>query len=466
MEHDLSKTMAEFPSAGKKQTHGERFRPLLLAAVLLAAMVLLLGIIFRAQLTPAVPVETARVMLLEQEEGGTQVSVSGTPQLLFQASGWVEPDPWHESIAVKTDGYVEEVFVREGDAVTNGQMLARLDPADHQLALAEADANVRKQEAVLNSKKSIADAELKQVEAARFKVEAAVARLTRERDTSERYANSSPGVISHADRVSAEQAVVEFEAEEKAARAGLTALEARAVAAEAEIKVAAAALASAKEQRAMARLALDRTVVRSTMDGIILQRFVKPGDKRVVMSDDPHSAHIAEVYNPEKLQVRVDVPLSEAGKLQVGQPAKITTAMLPGRTFEGRVISITGQADLQRNTLQAKVAISEPDPRMRPDVLCRVEFYGVPVSGVSGAVSASGYSLWIPQSALQSDAAEQPVWVVDPLNGVAEQRMVKLTGAVKEGFRGVSTGVRANEKVIVQAEGKLAEGVRVKEISK
>ncbi|QBG46028.1 HlyD family efflux transporter periplasmic adaptor subunit [Verrucomicrobia bacterium S94] len=467
MEHDLSKTMAEFPAAGEKTSHRERLRPLLLAVLLLGGMAALLGYVFRAQLTPAVPVETARVVLLAQEEGAAEErSAAANPQLLFQASGWVEPDPWHESIAVKTDGYIEDVFVREGDAVTNGQILATLDPADHQLALAEADANVRKQEAVLHSRKSIADAERKQVEAARFKVEAAVARLTRERDTSERYANSSPGVISHADRVSAEQAVVEFEAEEKAARAELTALEARALAAEAEIRVAAAALASVREKRAIAQLALDRTVVRSTMDGIILRRFVKPGDKRVVMSDDPHSAHIAEVYNPEKLQVRVDVPLSEAGKLEIGQPTKITTAMLPGRSFDGEVTAITGQADLQRNTLQAKVAIREPDPRLRPDVLCRVEFYGMPAAGNSGNVSVSGYSLWIPQAALQSDASEQTVWVVDPLNHVAEPRAVRLTTAVKDGFRGVSEGVRANEKVVVQAEGKLADGVRVKEMSK
>jgi RND family efflux transporter MFP subunit len=464
MEHDLSKTVAAPPVAGKSLAG--RWKSMALTSALLGGMVALLWFLFREQLTPAVPVQTARVILLEQEGGGVEAPASGVPQLLFQASGWIEPDPWHVSIAVKTDGYIEEVFVREGDSVTNGQIVATLDPADHRLTLAAAEANVQKHKAVLNSKKSMADAEVKQVEAARFRIEAAVARLVRERDTSERYANSSPGVISHTDRVAAEQAVVEFEAEEKAARSSLTALEARAIAAAAEVQVAEAALASANEGLSVARLALDRTVVRSEMDGIILRRFVKPGDKRVVMADDPHSAHIAEVFDPGKLQVRVDVPLSEAGKMVVGQPTKITTAMLPGRTFEGRVISITGQADLQRNTLQAKVAIANPDPRMRPDVLCRVEFMGVPIMGTTDGVAAGGHSLWIPAEALESDAAEQQIWVVDQLNGKVERRTIKLAATMKEGFRGVSTGVRANERVVVYVDGELAQGTRIKEIGK
>ncbi len=461
MEHDLSKTMAKSPSAAHKRSAAGRLRPVILAAAVPAALAALLWLVFREQLVRAVPVETARIILLEQE-GAATAPVSGEPELLFQASGWIEPDPWHVSIAVKTDGYIEEVFVREGDSVTNGQLVAALDPADRQLELAAAEANVQQRRAELSAGKSMADAALRQVTAARFRAEAAAARLVRARDASARYAGSSPGVISHADRVSAEQAVLEFEAEEKAARAALTAAEAQAAAAGAEVEAAAAALAAAAEARSMAQLALDRTVVRSNMDGIILRRFVKPGDKRVVMSDDPHSAHIAEVYNPEKLQVRVDVPLSEAGKMQAGQTARITTAMLPGRTFDGRVTGITGQADLQRNTLQAKVAVYDPDPRLRPDVLCRVEFLGTaPSGGVGGG--GSGHALWIPTAALESERAEQQVWVVDPLTGTVSARSVVLGRSFKDGFRRVNEGVRANERVVVSAAGTLAEGVRVKE---
>lgn len=446
MEHDLSKIAAELPATEKKHHGSGRWKPVLLAVVVPLGLVALLWLVFREQLVRAVPVETARVILLEQE-GRMAVPASGKQELLFQASGWVEPAPWPVSLVVKTDGFIEEVFIKEGESVTNGQMVATLDPTDARLALEISEANVLKHEAMLNTQRNTAAAEAKQAEAAHFRVEAAVARLNRERDTSDRFAKSSPGVVSRAERVAAELAVIEFEAEEKAARAALTAFEAKSVAAVSEINVAEAALVSAEKKKAVAELALERTVIRSTMDGIILRRFVTPGDKRVLKSDDEHSAHIATIYNPSNLQVRVDVPISEAGKMAVGQPARISTAMIPGKTFDGRITRIIGQADLQRNTLQAKVEIKQPDARLRPDVLCRVEFMRLPASGNSGGVSSVGHSLWIPVRALKSDAREQEVWVVDPLTQTVQQREIQLSTSTRDGYREVAKGVRANEMI-------------------
>ena len=64
------------------------------------------------------------------------------------------------------------------------------------------------------------------------------------------------------------------------------------------------------------------------------------------------------------------------------------------------------------------------------------------------------------------DEAEQRVWVVDPLDKTVGVRSIKLTGSTKDGFRGVAAGVRANEMVVVHADGELEDGLRVKEISK
>ncbi|MDF7806165.1 efflux RND transporter periplasmic adaptor subunit [Pontiellaceae bacterium B12219] len=464
MEQNLSEIGTEFPPSKHKSKGPGRWKPILLAVAVPLGLILLLWMLFREQLAPAVPVETGRVILLKQE--GSGVPTSGTAQLLFQASGWVEPDPWPESLVAKTDGFVDAVFVKEGEFVTNGQLVATLDPLDAQLALALADANVAKHKALLEAQKKQAEAEVKQAEAARFRVEAVVARLTRERDTADRFANASPGVVSHMERVAAEQGVVEFEAEEKAARAALNAMEAKAIAAASDIHVAEAALASAVKERAVAQLALDRTEIRSPMDGLVLHRFVQPGDKRMVTSDAEHSAHILSVYRPSDLQIRVDVPISEAGKVQAGQPVKISTALLPGRIFEGHVIRIIGQADLQRNTLQVKVKIKDPDPKLRPDVLCRVEFMSLPTSGTSGSVPTLGTSLWIPVGALASDTATQQVWVVDPMEGNVEPRTVQLGSAERDGFREVREGVRANERVVIRAGASLEEGVRVKEIER
>ena len=215
----------------------------------------------------------------------------------------------------------------------------------------------------------------------------------------------------------------------------------------------------------MAELALDRTQISAEAAGIVLHRYVNPGDKRRAAADDPNSAVIASIYNPQQLQVRVDVPLAEAGKLIIGQPARIYTAMLPGRLFTGRVTRIIGQADLQRNTLQAKVAIEAPHARMRPDVLCRVEFRGTGNAATASASNTAGHALWIPEQALDSTAREQTVWVVDPLSQTATQRGIKLTPAKQPGFQQVADGLRANEVVVLTGKEALTEGARVKEVS-
>ena len=63
---------------------------------------------------------------------------------------------------------------------------------------------------------------------------------------------------------------------------------------------------------------------------------------------------------------------------------------------------IVGEADLQRNTLQAKVRVEDPDHRLRPDMLCRAEFLASGVepdgsssedaAGESGRISTVSYT--------------------------------------------------------------------------
>jgi HlyD family secretion protein len=411
-------------------------------------------------------VETGRVILLEQDSDATAASSTAPSTMIFQASGWLEPAPWPINLAVKVDGFVDQVFVKEGEVVTNGQIVAQLDPTDARLALELAAAHVRKHNAALTARKNAATATEKQAEAAQFRVESASARLSGASDTWERFSKTSANVISFTERVTAEQAVVELEALEKEARAALSAQQAKTIEAHSEISVAEAAQASALKGQEVAQLALERTVIRSDLSGIVLHRYVQPGDKRVLKTDDPNSAVIASIYDPAHLQVRVDVPLAEAGKLIVDQPAHIFTAMLPGQNFTGRVTRIVGMADLQRNTLQAKVAIDAPDARLRPDVLCRVEFMSARSPSASGPTTTGRYALWIPTGALQSDAPEQPVWVVDPLTQTATQRIIKLSTTTRTGFRKVTDGLRANEVVVLSGQAALSEGARVKEVSK
>jgi RND family efflux transporter MFP subunit len=405
--------MPGFLGTPKRQSAHAGRQPAVLALALVGGLLAVLWFVFRDQLTPAVPVEVEPVALLMQGEAASrQGAPRASSELLFQASGWVEPDPWPVNVAVLTDGFVEEVFVKEGERVTNGQLVARLDAADAHLDLQEALAAQRH----------------------------AAADLAAARDRWERIA-----ALPDRDTTPSERTTVRSELDRR--QAGVETAQARVD---------------------MARLALERTTIRSRMDGVVLRRFAHPGSKRRAAMDDPNSAAIVSLYDPRRLQVRVDVPLAEAGRLVAGQPARISTAMLPGRVHTGRVTRVVGQADLQRNTLQAKVEIRDPDPRLRPDVLCRVEFWnrpemGDPASGAAGTAGGAGArGLWVAEAALSgSDASEQDVWVIDPVGQRARRRAIRVGSVSREGYRNVLEGLRANENVVTRGAENLEEGRRV-----
>jgi multidrug efflux pump subunit AcrA (membrane-fusion protein) len=64
--------------------------------------------------------------------------------MLFQASGWIEPDPLPVKATALIDGVIDEVRVLEGQFVKKGETLATLVDDDARLALAAADENHRK----------------------------------------------------------------------------------------------------------------------------------------------------------------------------------------------------------------------------------------------------------------------------------------------------------------------------------
>ena len=57
----------------------------------------------------------------------------------------------------------------------------------------------------------------------------------------------------------------------------------------------------------------------------------------------------------------------------IGQPASIETAA-HGTAVEGEVLWVTTRADIQKNTLQVKVAINQPPAMITPEMLAQVTF--------------------------------------------------------------------------------------------
>ncbi len=423
-------------------------RAWLLMAGLLAGAVLLFALIFGEQLRPRIAVKTTPVLLLESGEDSTQQpEVMATPgAMVAQASGWIEPDPYPVTVPVKTDGFVETVHVLEGETVSAGDLLATLDNTNMTLEVNRLEAQLARAEAALE----VATHQLTSASAAVTRAEAMLkssqARFDEASDRLQRIERLAEEDISPVERIAVARAVEDAGANLVDAQSGLASARANLLAREADRSEKAAAAQANAVMLEEARVALERSRVYAPMDGVA-------------------SSAIVKLYDPDSLQVRVDVPLADVGKIEEGGSARIVTAAFPNRVFTGRVSRITGEADITRNTLQVKVAIEQPDPRMRPEMLCRVEFLGAGQRQGAGRSGTANQSLWIPERALTApvDAeGNSQVWVVDSVTETARLRDVRLAEPVRNGMREVFEGLLAGERVVVEGIDRLKPGSKVK----
>ena len=208
-------------------------------------------------------------------------------------------------------------------------------------------------------------------------------------------------------------------------------------------------LASAIADRDAAILRLDRCLVTSPVEGIVIERLTAPGST-IQFANGVHGAHILHVYDPESLQIRADIPLADAANVGVGQPAEIIVDLLPDRTFEGRIVRFVHRADIAKNTVEAKVAITDPSPLLKPDMLARVRILPNSASDAdTDAVRRTASRVFVPEGAVRDDGR---VWVVADRRGnagLAQPRDVVLGPGRHEDWLEIEDGLSPGDVVIL-----------------
>lgn len=396
--------------------------------------------------------------------------------MLFQASGWIEPDPLPIKATALLDGVVNDVSVLEGETVSQGQALATLVREDFELNLASAESQLRSIEARDKANEQAILAASAQILTLEKKVMAGHRKRLELEDRRDRLASATGGAVSDGEVVQSGLQVQTHQSEIDAldaTRAELESEVARLVATREEY---AAGIELARTEIDRRKLALDRTEIRSPVDGVVLRLFAVPGQKLMLGMDDPDSSTVAILYQPGHLQSRIDVPLEEAAQLSVGQAVRIRSNFLPDRLFKGTVTRIVGEADLQRNTLQVKVRISEPDPRLRPEMLCRAEFLASPADGkgsvLSGGAEAEAgsgiaeiserVSVFVSERAfVEREATTALVWAVDFSGDRIESRRIELGHEQRDGYLAVRSGLRPGDRVVINPSRDLVAGERI-----
>lgn len=441
---------------------------------LLVGFIILLIILFGERLLPARKLALVNVVTLSEDPGanravaraslGSADAFSGP--VVFQASGWIEPDPLPVKATALISGVVDEVFVLEGEKVRKGDIIATLVDDDAELDLATAKASLRVAQAHLVSNEAEQDATQAGVEAHEKRLKAAEAVLVFRLEEAERFEGAGPEGVPQTAIIESRQKAVAQRSEIEAVESGIVEAKAHLRRIQSIREQIAAEITLAETEVARRELALERTRIRAPIDGRIMRLFAQPGQQRMLGPDNHDSAAIAYLYDPESLQARIDVPLSEAAQLTVGQAVRIRSNFLPDSVFRGVVTRITGEADLQRNTLQAKVAIESPDERLRPDMLCRAEFLsGVIGEGESGTSATGGLAtvrVYVPEAALMERSEfVAEVWVLDQSGERVRKQSVALESENRDDYVRVREGLRPGDRVVADPPADLRAGERV-----
>jgi HlyD family secretion protein len=502
---DLKQLAVERPGSGPAPLRRKRawLTKWSLPLAIIAGFAALVGWSARDHWLPAKPVTVVPVVLTRAE-----VQEAGTP--LFQAAGWIEPRPTPVMASALVEGVVEQLLVVEGQAVEAGQPLAQLVDADARLALKEAEAAQQLRVAERDSIQATLAAAQQNVEhpahleAALAEAEAVLAELNTEiknlpfvlRAAESRLAlarQDLEGKKSVGDAI-AGRLLQKAQSEFDAATAGVEELTERAPSlegqreacgrrcealrkkltlktdekrafeeAQANLAAAEAKLTQASLAVESARLRLERMTVRSPIAGRVLALNAQPGRRLMGINaaSERDASTVATLYDPAQLQIRADVRLEDVPQVQVGQPVQISTAAA-SQPLIGRVLAMTSQADIQKNTLSVKVSIDDPPLVIKPEMLAQVTFLAPETPGTKREGEQDPLRLLVARELVESTEGGSAVWVADSAGGVARRRTIQLGRAGTGQLVEVTQGLNALDKLIVGGREGLEDGDRIR----
>ena len=173
---------------------------------------------------------------------------------------------------------------------------------------------------------------------------------------------------------------------------------------------------------------------------------------------------IVTMYRPKKLQVRVDTRFEDVRKVSLGQPVEIDNPALQS-PLTGKVLFISSEADIQKNTLQVKVEIPDPPEVFKPEMLVDVTFLqGQDARDKERALKAESkvVRLFVPPNLVQSGGEETYVWVADQSQQVARRQSIETGPTSVNGLIEVIEGLNVSSRLISSGVDSLTEGCRIR----
>jgi RND family efflux transporter MFP subunit len=270
-------------------------------------------------------------------------------------------------VKAKIAGEIRELAVREGEPVKAGQVVARIDPV-------EADARLQEKLADLAGGKA-------QLAYSTRNLEQQSALLKQNFISENAYENA---VSSH-----------------RVAEARLKALDA---------------------QVALARKAVDDTVVRAPMGGVVAERLAQPGEKVAV------DGKLLVIVDLDVLEMEAPVPAGDIPAVRLGQDVAFTVEGFEGREFRGNIDRISPATRQGTRSINVYAVLPNRDRALRAGMFAKGTV----------TVARRGDAFTLPIDAVRDDGTAPYVYVV------ADGRLARQP---------VETGLRDEDRAVIEVRG-------------
>jgi RND family efflux transporter MFP subunit len=347
-------------------------------------------------------------------------AASAGPTAILQATGYVTARR-QATVSAQITGALTQVLIEEGERVSAGQVLAKLDDTAQRAALAQSVAQVQAAKAILVQ----VQAQLEQYRRD----------LQRNQDLIDRHLVSQQALET----------------------------------ADTQVRTGAAQVASQLRQVELAeagqrgaQVQLDYTTVRAPFSGVITAKAAQAGEivSPISAGGGFTRTGVGTIVDMDSLEIEVDVNEAYINRVHANQPAEAVLDAYPDWTIPAHVIAIVPTADRSKATVKVRIAIDQKDPRILPDMGVRVSFLeeaakGGPEAGSQAATAPRG--LLVPAGAIVEREGRSIVFTIEGDHAHATPVTPGQTYGDLRQVEGLTTGAR----LVRAPPAELQDGARI-----
>lgn len=197
---------------------------------------------------------------------------------------------------------------------------------------------------------------------------------------------------------------------------------------------------AAKAQHDLALERLERTQVKSPINGTLNARLVEKGEMSIP------GAPIAHVVNTDRLKLQAGIPERFAANFRIGDKVQFTVDAVPGITFSGTINFVGAAVNKDNRTIPVEVRINGHGGQLKPDMIAEMT---VTLDGREN-------SIVIPEDFILKNDKDVFVVYVEK-DGKAHERKV-TPGGSSRGKVLILDGLQVGDRLITVGQQNVADG--------